>query len=46
METYDDLGAEIRPLIDTNRIDLGAMAPLAAPLIMYVETSGFCNLIV
>jgi radical SAM protein with 4Fe4S-binding SPASM domain len=36
--------AEIRALINTKRIDLGAMAPLAAPLIMYVETSGFCNL--
>lgn len=36
--------AEIKHLINDDRIDLGATAPLGAPLIMYVETSGFCNL--
>lgn len=36
--------AEVRPLLNTDRIDLGASIPLGAPLIMYVETSGFCNL--
>ena len=36
--------AEILPLTDPNRIDLGSYAPLTAPLILYLETSGFCNL--
>jgi radical SAM protein with 4Fe4S-binding SPASM domain len=36
--------AEVKPLINNDRIDLGQKAPLHAPLIMYIETSGFCNL--
>ena len=36
--------AAIKPLVDTNRIELHNSAPLGSPLVLYVEASGFCNL--
>lgn len=36
--------AKVRPQFNQSRQDLAALSPLQSPLVVYVETSSFCNL--
>lgn len=39
----NNFGGRIDSAVTEERIDLGKLAPLGRPLVLYIEPSGYCN---